>query len=165
MPAAREQKMLHPLTSETKTAKKARILTEAIVELAKQDLPGTFPVPKMIWGVSLYLVTGDFIENWTTYPRISVAARQIRDEAEEGWRSRVTFEHARPIKQIYRMLRDRGQSLTVDEAILIIAEYPAVLITTEENKIIDENGHRSNGHPEQRYAHIDLGGTELRVIP
>jgi hypothetical protein len=155
--------MLYSLNEKTKAAKKAQIITQAIVELAKHDLPGTFPVPKMIWGVSLYLVTGDFIENWTTYSRISVAARQIRDAAEEGWRSHITFEHARPIKQIYRMLRDRGSNLTIDEAAAIIGQYPPVLITTAENKVINDNGHRSAGSPEERYAHIDMGEVDLRV--
>ena len=56
----------------------------------------------------------------------------MRESGEKDWKRKVTFEHVRPINVIYRMFLDERKTLTLDRAAFIIAEYPPVLITLEE---------------------------------
>ena len=128
-----------------------------------QEVPYDFFVSKMIWGVSLYLESGDYKENWKTRLRASDAAIKLRGESKE-WESLVTFEHTRTLFDTFSMLRSGGRVLTLDEAASIIAEYPPVLITREENDRINKGGFKKSGEPEVRYRDIEISTFELRSI-
>jgi hypothetical protein len=157
--------MVHSITDMTPGSKKAKILLTALVELAKERIPYSFFVSKIIWGVSLYLECGDFkVANWKTYPRVSDAARKIRKDGLTGWKTELRFEHARPLKQIYLLLQEYGPALTPERAAEIIAEYPPVLITKNEDDAINAKRLKSTGAPEERYAHIALSGFLLRSL-
>ncbi|MBR1172854.1 hypothetical protein JQ617_02710 [Bradyrhizobium sp. KB893862 SZCCT0404] len=146
-------------------AAKARILLEATVKLIHAGVKQSFYIRKMLWAISLYLECGNYKEDWKTYPRVSDAARKIRGSGDRNWRKLVTFEHARPLKQIYEMLNAEGTSLTVDKAASIIGEYAPVLITREENGLMNKRGYKSKGDPEARYQHIQFSGFTLRSTP
>lgn len=143
---------------------KARILVEALCELAKAGVPYSFYVSKILWGVSLYLQCGDFVERWQTYPRISDAARKIREAQQKDWRKQVTFEHARPINQIYKLLLNQGASITPEKVVEIIGAYPPVLIARKETPDLNP-GHKTGGEPEERYRRIPITGFTLRAGP
>jgi hypothetical protein len=143
---------------------KARILVEALCELVKAGIPYSFYVSKMLWGVSLYLQCGDFVERWQTYPRISDAARKVREARQTDWRKQVTFEHAQPLNQIYRLLLSEGSSITSEKAVEIIGAYPPILITRAENIALNKR-HKTDGAPEQRYREIPFSGFTLRTEP
>jgi hypothetical protein len=80
VPRREKTTMLYPIDDSTPEAKKARALLECIVKLANIDADiWCFFTKKVIWGLSLYLELGSFqVANWSTYPRISDAARQPR---------------------------------------------------------------------------------------
>jgi hypothetical protein len=155
-------KMTYSVNDTSIDAKKAKIFTNALVELAKEQVPYSFFISKIIWGASLYLECGHFKENWNTYPRASDAANRIRQAAGKDWRGELTFEHSQPLNQVYLLLQSQGPALTLEKAAEIIAEYPPVLITKEEDKMINANGHKTGGSPEERYLHIPLSGFSLR---
>jgi hypothetical protein len=115
-------------------ATKARILLGSIIELIHAGVKQSFYIRKMLWAVSLYLECGDYKEDWKKYPRISDAARKIRESGDKNWKKQVTFEHTRPLKQIYKMLEAEGDKLTIDRAASVIAEYAPMLITRKENE-------------------------------
>lgn len=146
-------------------AAKARILLDAVVQLVHAGVKQSFYIRKMLWAISLYLECGDYKEDWRTYPRISDAAREIRESGDKTWEKLVTFEHARPLKRMYEMLQAEGSSLTVDKAAFIIGEYAPVLITRTENVLMNKRGFRSKGDPEVRYQHIQFSGFALRSTP
>ena len=155
--------MRYSIHDDTLDAKKARILINALVDCAKAGVRPSFSINKMLWGVSLYLECGSFNrENWRTYHRVSDAAKQVRDSGDKSWKKNVTFEHVRPISKMYQMLLDERETLTLDRAALIIGEYPPVLITVKEELRMSELGFKHGGKPEERYAHIPIGGFTLR---
>ena len=157
--------MKFSITDDNLEAAKARILLEAVVKLVHTGVKQSFYIRKMLWAISLYLECGNYKEGWKTYPRISDAARKIRESGDKNWTKLVTFEHARPLKQVYDLLQAEGSSLTVDTAVSIIGEYAPVLITREENGLMNKKGFRSKGDPEVRYQHILLSGFTLRSTP
>jgi hypothetical protein len=155
--------MRHSIHDKTLAAKKARILINALVDCAKAGIKSSFPLNKMLWGVSLYLECGSFQrENWRTYHRASDTAKQVRASGDKNWKSRVTFEHVRPLGKMYQMLLDEKETLTLERAAFIIGEYPPVLITLEEELPMAKRGFKSEGTPEQRYAEIPISGFSLR---
>jgi hypothetical protein len=154
--------MSYSINDTTLDAKKARIFTNALVELVKEGVPYSFFISKILWGVSLYVECGHFKEDWKSYARASDAANKIRQSGHKDWREQITFEHTRPLKQVYLLLLNRGPALTVDQAGEIIAQYPQMLITKDENIQINKNGHKAEGNPEERYAHIPFSGFSLR---
>ena len=155
--------MRYSIHDKTLDAKKARILINALIDCAKAGVRSSFSINKMLWGISLYLECGSFTrENWSTYHRVSEAAKRVRDSGEKGWKKHVTFEHVRPIGAMYKMLLDEQETLTLERAAVIIGEYPPVLITMEEELRMAKLGFKSEGTPEQRYAHIPISGFSLR---
>ena len=155
--------MRYSIHDKTLDAKKARILINALVDCAKAGVRPSFSTNKMLWGISLYLECGSFTrENWRTYHRVSDAAKQVRDSGDKDWKRNVTFEHVRPIGTMYQMLLDERNTLTLERAVVIIGEYPPVLITTDEELRMAKLGFKSAGTPEQRYAHIPISGFSLR---
>jgi hypothetical protein len=158
--------MRYSIHDDTLDAKKARILINALIDCAKAGVRPSFSTNKMFCGIVLFLECGSFNrENWQTYHRISDAARLVRDSGDKLWKRNVTFEHVRPINQMYRMLLDERDSLTLDRAALIIGEYPPVLITIAEELRMSELGFKHGGVPERRYAHIPMSGFALRSEP
>jgi hypothetical protein len=155
--------MRHSIHDKTLAAKKARILINALVDCAKAGIKSSFPLNKILWGISLYLECGSFQrENWRTYHRASDTAKQVRASGDKNWKSRVTFEHVRPLGKMYQMLLDEKETLTPERAAFIIGEYPPVLITMEEELQMAKLGFKSEGTPEQRYAEIPISGFSLR---
>jgi hypothetical protein len=134
-------------------SKKAAIFINALVDLATANVQYSFFISKILWGTSLYLYRGSFTEQWTIYDRISDAARAIRDGRQKDWKKQLTFEHCKPLKAIYSDLLREGKNLKPERAIRIIAEYPPVLITRDENNKI-ANEHKAQGDPKVRYAKI-----------
>jgi hypothetical protein len=160
--------MLHPIDDSTPEAKKAGALLECIVKLANIDADiWCFFTKKVIWGLSLYLELGSFqVANWSTYPRISDAARAKRDRRDSTWKKEITFEHVRTLHDVQNMLKSEARSdvLTVNKAAKIIGEYPPMLITKDEDKaMIDRARHfKRTGTPEERYLEIPFSGFTLR---
>jgi hypothetical protein len=155
--------MRYSIHDKTLDAKKARILINALIDCAKAGVRSSFSINKMLWGISLYLECGSFSrENWRTYHRLSDAAIQVRDSGDKDWKRNVTFEHVRPIGMMYRMMLDERQTLTPERAVIIIGEYPPVLITMQEELRMAKLGFKDKGTPEQRYAHIPMSGFSLR---
>lgn len=156
-------KMQYSIHDKSLDAKKARILINALIDCAKAGVRSSFSIKEMICGVLLYLECGKFTrENWRTYHRLSDAAIRVRDSGDKDWKRHLTFEHARPINVIYRMLLDERATLTLERAAIIIGEYPPVLVTTEEELRMAKLGFMHGGVPEQRYAHIPISGFSLR---
>lgn len=156
-------KKRHSLHDKSLEAKKARILINALVDCAKAGIKSGFPMRQMLWGVSTFLECGWFKkENWRTYHRASDAAKLIRETDDKAWKSKVTLEHARPIIKMYQMLLDERATMTVERAAYIIGEYPAILISMEENLEMAKRGFSVEGTPEQRYAGIKFSGFSLR---
>jgi hypothetical protein len=157
------KKMRYSIHDKTLVAKKARILINALVDCAKAGIKPSFVINKMLWGISLYMESGRFQrENWQTYPRISDAARQIRESRDKDWKRKVTFEHVRPLSKMYQMFLDERETLTLERAAFIIGEYPPVLVTMEEELEMSKLGFKVEGTPEQRYAKIPIAGFSLR---
>jgi len=155
--------MPYSIHDKTLEAKKTRILINALVDCAKAGIKSSFPLNKMLWGISLYLEGGSFQkENWRTYHRASDAAKQVRASGDKNWKSRVTFEHVRPLGKMYQMFLDERETLTLERAAFIIGEYPPVLITMEEELRMAKLGFKSEGTPEQRYREIPISGFSLR---
>ena len=155
--------MRYSIHDKTLAAKKARILINALIDCAKAGIKSSFVIKKMLWGISLYLECGSFTkENWRTYQRASDAAKQVRASGDKDRKGKVTFEHARPLGQMYQMLLDERATLTLDRAAFIIGEYPPVLITTEEEFRMAALGFKTEGAPEQRYGEIPISGFSLR---
>jgi hypothetical protein len=145
--------MRYSIHDKTLVAKKARILINALVDCAKAGIKPSAVTKKMLWGISLYLECGSFTkENWRTYHRVSDAAKRVRESGDEDWKRNVTFEHARPLGVMYRMLLDERATLTPARAAFIIGEYPPVLVTMDEELRMTE----------QRYAEIPISGFSLR---
>jgi hypothetical protein len=144
---------------------KARILVDAICELVKAGVPYSFYVSKILWGVSLYLQSGSFVERWQSYPRVSDAARKIRDTRSKDWRKQVTFEHVQPLNQVYALLLKEGQLIAPAKAVQIIGTYPPILITREEDAGLTKNGHKSSGDPEERYRNVRFSNFTLETSP
>lgn len=141
-------------------------MINALVDCAKAGIKPSFVINKMLWGISLYLECGRFQrENWQTYERASDAAKQIRASGDKDWKRNVTFEHARPLNQIYQMFLDERATLTLERAAFIIGEYPPVLVTMEEELRMSKLGFKHGGVPEQRYAEIPISGFSLRSEP
>lgn len=160
--------MPHTIHDKSLDAKKARILINALIDCAKAGVRSSFSIKEMICGISLYLECGKFTrENWRTYHRLSDAAKRIRDSGDKDWKRHVTFEHARPINVMYKMLLAERATLTLERAAIIIGEYPPVLVTTEEELRMAKLGFQHEGVPEERYAHIPISGFSLRsdVLP
>jgi hypothetical protein len=159
----RSGKMRYSIHDKTLAAKKARILINALVDCAKAGIKPSFSTTQMLRGIALYLECGSFTkENWRTYHRASDAARQVRESGDKDWKRNVTFEHARPLGVMYRMLLDERQTLTLERAAFIIGEYPPVLVTMEEELRMTKLGFKHDGVPEQRYAEIPISGFSLR---
>ena len=155
--------MRYSIHDKTLAAKKARILINALIDCAKVGIKSSFVINKMLSGILLYLECGHFRkENWRTYHRVSDAAERVRASGDEDWKRKLTFEHARPLSQIYRMLLDERTTLTLDRAAFIIGEYPPVLITMEEEIRMSKLGFKHGGAPEQRYAEIPISAFSLR---
>jgi hypothetical protein len=148
----------------TPQARKARAILGALIDIT-QDSNATYDffVSKMIWGVSLYLESGDYKENWKSRVRASDAALKLREEKSD-WKKLVTFEHSRTLYDTFNMLRNNGNPISMDEAANVISEYPPVLITKEENQRINELGYKKTGEPEARYKEIEITTFELRAI-
>jgi hypothetical protein len=99
--------MRYSIHGKTLDAKKARILINALVDCAKAGIKPSFATTQMLRGLSLYLECGSFQkENWRTYHRASEAAKQVIASGDKDWKSRVTFEHVRPLGKMYRMFLD-----------------------------------------------------------
>lgn len=147
--------------------KKAQILTNGIIELARNSIPYSFATAKMIWAVSNYLEMGRFTDReiWPTYQRISVEAQKIRSTNPRGFRKSITFEHPNPIKQVYEQLIEQRGSLDLRRASEIIGAFPAVLISRNENITINKMGFKQKGNPIDRYRHITLEGFTLETKP
>jgi hypothetical protein len=129
----------------------------------KAGIESGFVIKRMLYGISLYLECGKFQkENRRTYRRVSDAAKQMRASGDKDRKSRVTFEHTRPLGKMYQMLLDERQNLTLERAALIVGEYPPVLITMEEEPRMTKLGFKHDGPPEQRYAEIPISGFSLR---
>jgi hypothetical protein len=141
---------------------KQKILSEAVVKLVHAGARQSFYIRKMLWAISLYLECGDYKEDWLAYARASDAAKRLRTGADKDWKKLVTFEHTRPLKQVYHLLEAHGSSLTTERALEIISEYAPMLITREENAEMNKRGYRSRGAPEDRYSHIKFSGFTLR---
>jgi hypothetical protein len=155
--------MRYSIHDKTLAAKKARILINALVDCAKAGIKPSPVTKRMLWGISAYLECGSFTkENWKTYHRVSDAAKRVRESGDEKWKSKVTFEHARPLGVMYRMLLDERATLTLERAAFIIGEYPPVLVTMEEELRMTKLGFKHDGEPEQRYAEIPISGFNLR---
>jgi len=155
--------MGHSTHDKTRDAKKARILINALIDCAKANARSVYPIKDMLCGVSLYLENGNFMrENWSTWHRVSEAAKVFRDSGDKYWKRHVTFEHARPINVMYRMFLDERSTLTLERAAIIIGEYPPVLVTMEEDRRMAKLGFQHDGVPEERYAHIPIVGFSLR---
>ena len=155
--------MRYSIHDKTLAAKKARILIHALIECVRAGVKPSFVTNQMLWGISLYLECGRFHrENWGTYQRISDAARKVRESGDKNWKAKVTFEHVRPINQIYQMFLDERATLTLDRAAFIIGEYPPVLVTIEEELRQTKLGFKHGGEPEQRYREIPISGFSLR---
>jgi hypothetical protein len=153
---------MHSINDETLAAKKARILVTALVDCAKAGIKPSFVIHQMLRGIAHYLECGTFNrENWRSYHRVSDAAKRVQ-EAEKDWKRKLTFEHARPLNQMYRMLLNERKTLTPERAAFIIGEYPPVLVTVEEDIRMGERGFRHQGVPEERYAEIPISGFTLR---
>jgi len=156
-------KMRYPIHGKTLTAKKARILTNALIDCAKAGIKPSFATTKMLWAISLYFECGSFSrENWQTYHRVSDAAKRVRASGEKYWKKDVTFEHVRPLSKMYQMFLDERATLTLDRAAVIIGEYPPILITMEEELRMSKLGFKVEGTPEQRYREIPISGFSLR---
>jgi hypothetical protein len=156
--------MAFSIHDDTWQARKAKAILKALVEIARDtETPYDFFISKMIWAISLYLESGDYRENWKTRLRASDAAIRLRNESKE-WKSQVTFEHARTLYDTFSLLRKEGASISIDDAAKIIAEYPPVLITKNENERINEKGYKKSGLPEERYKEIEISTFELRSI-
>jgi len=142
---------------------KAEIITSALIKLAQNKVPYGFPISKMIWGLCNYFETGEFSDSqlWKkAYERISDKAFKLRPNA-DSWkavdRKMVTIEHPKPICMIYDGLLAFNRSLNYSRAKELIGSYPPVIITRVENEIINQNGHKKCGDPEERYRHIKIG--------
>ena len=156
-------KMRYSIHDKTLEAKKARILTNALIDCAKAGIKPSFSINKMLWGISLYFECGSFRrENWRTYHRTSDAAKQVRASGDKNWKKDVTFEHVRPLSKMYQMFLDERETLTLERAAVIIGEYPPVLITMEEELRMAKLGFKVEGTPEQRYREIPISGFNLR---
>lgn len=159
----RPEQMQHTIHDKSLDAKKARILINALMDCARAGVRSSFSIKEMLCGVTLYLECGKFTrENWRMWHRVSDAAKLIRDSGDKDWKRLVTFEHARPINVVYRMLLDERATLTLERAAIIIGEYPPVLITVQEELRMSKLGFQHDGVPEQRYAHITISGFSLR---
>jgi hypothetical protein len=156
--------MRYSIHDKSNNAKKARILINALVDCAKAGIKPSFATNQMLRGLCLYLECGTFSrENWRTYHRVSEAAKLIRDSGDKDWKRHVTFEHVRPLNNMYKMFLDERATLTVDRAAIIISEYPPILITTEEELEMSKLGFQHCGEPEKRYAHVPIAGFSLRT--
>jgi len=155
--------MRYSIHDKTLAAKQARIFINAVVDCAKAGIKPSFVINKMLWGISLYLESGRFTrENWRNYHRASDAAKEVRASGDADWKRKVTFEHARPLNQMYRMFLDERATLTLERAAFIIGEYPPVLVTIEEELRMAKLGFQHGGEPELRYAGIPISGFSLR---
>jgi hypothetical protein len=161
--ASLSPQMPYSIHDKTLAAKKARILINALCDCAKAGVKPSAVTKKMLSGVSLYLECGTFMkENWKTYHRVSDAAAQLRASGDPDWKRKLTFEHARPLSVMYKMLLDERATLTLDRAAYIIGEYPPVLVTMAEEVRQTKRGFKHGGEPEQRYAEIPISGFSLR---
>jgi len=149
----RRVQMPYSINLDAPESKKAAIFINALIDLAKANVQYSFFISKLLWGTSLYLYRGSFAEQWAIYDRISDAARAIRDGRQKDWKKALTFEHCKPLKAIYLDLLSEAENLTPDRAVRIIAEYPPVLVTREENRKI-ANEHKAQGDPTIRYGKI-----------
>jgi hypothetical protein len=155
--------MRYSIHDKTLVSKKARILINALIDCAKAGIKPSFVTNQMLAGISLYLECGRFHrENWRTYQRASDAAERVRESGDKNWKGKLTFEHVRPLNNVYRMLLDERATLTLDRAALIIGEYPPVLITVEEEVRQAKLGFKHGGEPEQRYREIPISRFSLR---
>ena len=155
--------MRYSIHDKTLVAKKARILINALVDCAKAGIKPSFATNQMLREICLYLECGSFQkENWRTYHRASDAAKQVRASGDKDWKRNVTFEHARPLSEMYQMFLDERATLTLERAAFIIGEYPPVLVTMEEELRMAKLGFKHEGTPEQRYAEIPISGFSLR---
>lgn len=156
--------MIYDVNADTWQARKAKAMLTALVQIAKDpEIPYDFYISKMIWGVSLYLESGDYKENWKTRVRASNAAIKTRLESKD-WKKKVTFEHSRTLYDTFALLRQLSTALDVSEAAKIISEYPPVLITKRENALINKKGFKKSGNPEVRYQDIEISSFDLRAI-
>lgn len=138
-------------------------MINALVDCAKAGIKPSFSTTQMLRGIVLYLECGSFQkENWRTYHRASEAAKQVIASGDKDWKSRVTFEHVRPLGKMYQMFLDERATLTLERAAVIIGEYPPILITMEEELRMAKLGFKIEGTPEQRYAGIPISGFSLR---
>jgi hypothetical protein len=88
-------KMRYSIHDKTLEAKRARILTNALIDCAKAGIKPSFSINKMLWKISLYFECGNFKrENWRRYHRTSDAAKRVRASGDKNWKKDVTFEHA-----------------------------------------------------------------------
>ncbi|QWG10935.1 hypothetical protein KMZ29_14195 [Bradyrhizobium sediminis] len=155
--------MRHSIHHTSLDAKKARILINALVDCAKAGIKPSFSTTQMLRGLSFYLECGSFHnKSWRTYHRASEAAKLVIASGDKNWKSRVTFEHVRPLSKMYQMFLDERATLTLERAAFIIGEYPPVLITMEEELRMAKLGFSAEGTPEQRYAEIPFSGFSLR---
>ena len=153
----------HSIHHTSLDAKKARILINALVDCAKAGIRPSFSTTQMLRGISLYLECGTFQnKSWRTYHRASEAAKLVVASGDKDWKSRVTFEHVRPLSKMYQMFLDERATLTLDRAAFIIGEYPPILVTMEEERRMAKLGFSVEGMPEQRYAGIPISGFSLR---
>jgi hypothetical protein len=139
--------------------RKAYISAFYLLTLAKNEAEYDFFTSKCLWGLSNYLVLGQVgIENFNTWPRQSAAAIALRATLGAAeWKTRVRFEHCRPLNALYGLIMQRANQLDVAGLLELIGEYPPVIITRVEDANIDARGYRVLGTPEDRYAHIQVG--------
>lgn len=137
---------------------KARVFINAINQLAVAEVPYSLGSSKMLWELSIYLSTGSYIENWNRYPRASVAAEEIRASkiSTASLKKVLRFEHPQPLVVIYSKILAGNGLLSVQQCADIIAEYPPILITKEEDDEIRFRKLHRSGAPTERYQNIDL---------
>ena len=137
---------------------KACVFINALNSLAVEGIPYSLGSSKILWELSLYLSTGAYTENWKRYPRASVAAEVIRSNKSpiKELKKLLRFEHPQPLVVIYAKITDYKGSLSLQHCADIIAEYPPVLITRQEDDEIRFRKLHRSGSPEERYQNIAL---------
>jgi hypothetical protein len=156
--------MAHDINAPTWQARKAKAILDALIQMANDpEIPYDFYISKMIWGVSLYLESGDYKENWKTRVRASDAAIELRNTSKD-WKKKVTFEHSRTLYDTFSLLRQKRAELDFDEAVKIISEFPPILVTKRENDLINKSGFKKSGDPAIRYRDIQISTFDLRAI-
>ena len=145
------------MSRETPDTVKAKIIADALCQLARAGASYEFFMSKMFWGLSLFLENGSFqVQNFPKWHRKSDAAIALqRNVPLLEWKKTIRFEHARPLREMYAIAQSEADRLSAGDLLRIVGEYPPVIVTKEEDTLI-AGRYRSSGHPEDRYENIRL---------